>query len=293
MNIALCTDEKYAYPCGVCVTSILENNKNEECHIYILTNRLSKKTLSKFHRLSEIYKQKIEIIFIDDETINGLKVSNIFPKSIYYRFLLPQIVKESRVLYLDCDIIVTGSLRELWDTDISHYACAAVEDQASDDITNQNRIGIYGDYFNSGVLLMNLDFWRKNNTANALIDFIYENPDVCEFPDQDALNIVLHNQVLFLEYKYNYQEIFYWDKSRLYLHKKKWNRLLPCDTPPTVIHYSTSFKPWYKGCTHPLRNEFIKYKNSSPWKKERIKSKNSLLKKFELIIKNAVFILRK
>ena len=293
MNIALCTDEKYSYPCGVCITSILENNKNEDCHIYILTNYLSETTLSKFQRLSETYQRKIEIITIDDETINGLKVSTLFPKSIYYRFLLPQIIKESRVLYLDCDIIVTASLSGLWNTDISDYACAAVEDQASDDITIKNRIGIYGDYFNSGVLLMNLDYWRKNNTASTLIDFIYENPGICEFPDQDALNIVLQGKVFFLEYQYNYQEIFYWDKSRLYLHKKKWSKLLPENILPTIIHYSTSSKPSNKGCTHPLKNEFIKYKNQSPWKGKRIKSKNSFLKKIELIIKNAIFILRK
>ncbi len=292
MNIALCTDEKYSYPCGVCITSILENNKDEECNIYILTNYLSEKTLSKFHRLSEKYKQNIEIIIINDKTIDGLKVSTIFPKSIYYRFLLPQLLNKEKVLYLDCDIIVTSNLRKLYDTEISHYACAAVEDQASDDITIRNRIGIYDDYFNSGVLLMNLNYWRKNNTANKLIDFIYENPNICEFPDQDALNIVLHGKVFFLEYKYNYQEIFYWNKSRLYLHKNKWGKLLTNNTLPTIIHYSTSSKPWYKGCTHPLKSVFHKFKNISPWKKERLKPKYSIIKKIGIIAKNAIYLLR-
>lgn len=293
MNIALCTDEKYSYPCGVCITSILENNKEEECNFYVLTTGLKPKTCQKFKYIENKYKQKIEIIKIPDQTLNSLKASDRFPSSIYFRFLLPEILDCDKVLYLDCDIIVTANLSGLWNTDIKEYACAAVEDQASDDITLKNRVGIYEDYFNSGVLLMNLDYWRKNNIASALVDFIYENPSICEFPDQDALNIVLQGKVLFLEYQYNYQEIFYWDKSRLYLHKKKWSKLLPENILPTIIHYSTSSKPWYKGCTHPLKDEFFKYKKASPWKKERIKSKNCFIKKIELIIKNAVFILRK
>lgn len=55
------------------------------------------------------------------------------------------------MLYMDCDILVNDSLQELWRTDIEGYACAVVEDQEADDITLQNRIGVYGTpYFNSG-----------------------------------------------------------------------------------------------------------------------------------------------
>lgn len=61
MNVAFCTDDKYAFPCGVCITSILENNKAEECNIYILTECLSDNTIMKFKTLEKIYNQKITI----------------------------------------------------------------------------------------------------------------------------------------------------------------------------------------------------------------------------------------
>ena len=279
MNIAFCTDEGYSYPCGVCITSILENNK-EECNRYSWGSKMR----IRFKQLEERYKQKIEIITVNDQLFDGLKVCDRFPKSIYYRFLLPQLLNEDKIIYLDCDIIVTSSLKELWNTDINNFACAAVEDQMSDDIIIQNRIGLYKDYFNSGVLLMNLDYWRKNHITKRITEFILHNPDICVYPDQDAMNFVLCDKVKFLEYKYNYQELFYEPKERIFLHKDKWSNLIPEGSIPTIMHYTGHFKPWHKGCTHPYKEMFIKFKANSLWKKEKLRSRHSLKWKILRII---------
>lgn len=292
MNIALCADEKYSYPCGVCITSILENNKECECNIYILTPGLKNDTIEKFNLLSKTYGQNIEIIKIDNKNFNNLKISDRFPISIYYRYLLPQLLNTEKVLYLDCDIIVTGKLTDLWNTDIRDLACGVVEDQKSDDITIQNRLGLYRNYFNSGVLLMNLDFWRKNNTSTALIDFIYRNPEKCLYPDQDALNYILGDNALFLEYKYNYQEQMLFPKERQYLHKDKWSNLLPADETPTIIHYTCDIKPWIKNCSHPLKHHFTKYKACSPWKINKIRPLYSFREKIRKILHFCSFVLK-
>ena len=284
MNIALCTDEKYSFPCGVCVTSILENNKEEGCCIYILTDGLKQETIEKFKQLQNKYKQKIDIITINDKLFDGLKISDRFPKSIYYRFLLPQLLNEDKIIYLDCDIIVTSSLMNLWDTDINNFACAVVEDQKSDDITIQNRLGLYKDYFNSGVLLINLEYWREKDIANKLIEFIHQNPDICLYPDQDALNYVLCDRVKFLDYKYNYQELFYQPKEHILLHKNKWEKLDLAGSTPTIMHYTGCIKPWVKACPHPYKKLFIKYQAISPWKDKKIRSRYTIKWKIAGII---------
>lgn len=292
MNIALCTDEKYAYPCGVCITSILKNNKDEECNIYILTPGLKENTIARFNLLAKTYHKKIEIIIIDDSLFANLKICPRFPISIYYRFLLPQLLKTEKVLYLDCDIIVTGNLRKLWDTDISNYACGVIEDQNSDDITIQNRLEQYRDYFNSGVLLINLNYWRKNKTSSTLVDFISNNPEKCLYPDQDALNYILGDKVLFLEYRYNYQEQMLLPKEGQFLHKNKWKNLLETKEIPTIIHYTGGIKPWIKNCSHPLKTEFIKYKNISNWNDFKIKPKYNFWEKIRNIYQHCFFILK-
>lgn len=293
MNIALCTDENYSYPCGVCITSILENNKEEECNFYILTSGLKPKTCQKFKYLENKYKQKITIIKISEQALNNLKASDRFPRSIYFRFLLPEILECDKVLYLDCDIIVTTNISKLWNTDIQEYACGVIEDQMSDCITMRNRISKYRDYFNSGVLLINLNYWRKHKISSRLTDFIFKNPDMCLYPDQDALNYILGDQVLFLKYEYNYQELFYRSKGSLHLHKTKWCDLLPEGSIPTIIHYTAEIKPWHKGCSHPLKSMFTKYKIKSPWKNNKLKSRYKFLEKVIMIIRHTIYTLKR
>lgn len=292
MNIALCTDEKYSYPCGVCITSILENNKEEECNFYILTTGLKPETCRKFKYLENKYKQKIEIVKIENHTLNNLKASDRFPRSIYYRFLLPEILDCDKVLYLDCDIIVTAKLSKLWNTDLQGYACGVIEDQCGDDITLHNRIDNYNRYFNSGVLLMNLQYWREQHVAEKLVNFISTHPEKCLYPDQDALNSILSEQVLFLEYQYNYQELFLRNATSILLHKSKWCNLLPSNVIPTIIHYTGQTKPWHKMCRHPYASIFQEFKKMSPWKNVMIKSQYSLKNKFEMILRYVIYILR-
>ncbi len=292
MNIALCTDDKYAFPCGVCITSILENNKDEVCNIYILTEGLAPKSIENFRKLERAYSQKITIITIDSKDFDELKVSARFPKSIYFRFLLPKLLKkEEKVLYLDCDIIVTANLKELWDTNIDKYACGVIEDQRGDDIRVLNNLEQDTTYFNSGVILVNLEYWRENNIANRLTEYIYSNAEKCVFPDQDALNIVLRNNVLYLEYKYNYQELMMLKKEECFLHRSKWHMLLEKGELPAIIHYTGWIKPWILTCKHEFKGEFIKYKDISPWKKYKLKPQYSLIQKLMLIRRFCIDVL--
>lgn len=109
MNIALCADENFTIPALVCITSIFENNKDDS-HIYVLTDGISDKAKGKFCKLSETYNRQIDILTIDKSVFDGLIVNERFPVSMYYRFLLPQMLpNENKILYLDCDIIVRHS----------------------------------------------------------------------------------------------------------------------------------------------------------------------------------------
>lgn len=266
MDIVLCADDNYAMPCGVCLTSLFENNRDVECNVYILTVGFSEATNALFTQLAEKYQQTIQIVPIDSSLFQNLKVSDRFRESIYYRFLISDIVKGDKALYLDCDIIVTSSLKELWETDVTDYACAAVEDQRGDDIVQHNRIEMYSTYFNSGVLLMNLNYWRQHDVKHQLVDYIYANPDRCLYPDQDALNVVLEHKVKFLDYKYNYQQQMSLPSEDLYLHRSKWaqaNKYMK--ELPVIIHYSSNLKPWHIEYPHFYKSVFLEYKAMSLW----------------------------
>lgn len=277
MIVALATDDRYAMACGVCVTSILENNK--DCSVCILTEGLSDVEIARFRRLSEKYSREIDIIVIDDKVLTGLKVSERFTKAIYFRMLLPGLINADKVLYLDCDIIVNDSLEEFWNTDLDGYAAMVVEDQSADDVRIHNRIACDGLYFNSGVMLMNLDYWRENSISEKVIDYIYTNPQRCKYPDQDALNVILNGKVLQAGFEYNFQHLLYLKESKRFLHFSKWPQIERWKLTPKIIHYTEFVKPWYKENDHPLSHRFKYYHSISPWSGVAFKYRYSCLSK--------------
>lgn len=260
MNIALCTDENFSIPALVCITSIFENNKEDDCHVYVLTDGLSDNARKKFCRLSQIYAQPIYVMSIDKHRFDGLTVSNRYPVSMYYRFLLPEMLpNEDVVLYLDCDIIVRHSLKELFTIDIDEYALGAVVSQSSDWVKWYNDHKLATPFFNSGVLLMNLNYWRRNNIFESLVKWVVENPNGLWLPDQSALNKVLERKVRYLDYTYNFQERWTRPLQGSYIHYSKWDEIENTGKDPVIIHYCDAEKPWFLESRHKYKRDFTYY----------------------------------
>ena len=282
MHIALSTDDRYSMACGVCIASIYENHKSDDVHVHVLTSGLSKANVARFMELAAGYGRHIDIIQVKDEYFSGLKLSTRFPVSIYYRLLLPRVLESDRVLYLDCDIIVNGNLRPLYDHSMPDGCPAVVvEDQWSDDMEVKSRAGVTVRYFNSGVMLMNLDCWRRNQIAQKCVEFIHDNPERCVYPDQDALNHVIGNSVIFAEYGYNFQELMYGDRKHLRLDPSKFEMIDKWIGCPAVIHYSGYHKPWYTDTTHPKADVFLDYLRKSPWKNARLRAYFGIIEKLK------------
>lgn len=281
MNIALCADDNYTLPCIVTIISIFENNKGENCQVYILTNSLKVQNSNLYKQVADMYNQNIQIINVDNDSFSKLKTYYRFTKAMYYRFLLPEVLRnEKTVLYLDCDIIVRKSLSDLFNMDISNYSCAVVEDQEADDIVHRNKIQYMGDYFNSGVMLLNLEYWRKNNISCKLVEFIAKNPERCIYPDQDALNILLENTVLFLPYSYNFQEKWNGNLSDVKISFLKHLNIKKALIDPIIVHYCATEKPWHIECKNSRKDEWISYASKQSIIKFYLTHKYSFLHRF-------------
>ena len=261
LHIALCTDDNYANHCAIGVTSILENNKNDTCHIYILTVGLTEKNRNRFKYLADFYHKEIDVVTVDGAEIEGLQSTHRLPSSMYLRFLLPDIVNAHKCLYLDSDIICRESLREVFETGLTNMAVGAVEDQCGDDIRIHNSIDMYSRYFNSGVLLMNLDYWREHQLKKKLISYV-EMSKKLTCPDQDALNVCLEGKVVFLDYRYNFQQGMYGNLD--WLSGYKHPAIEVAKQNPLLVHYTSSEKPWHKDCKHPLKAEYNHYMGLHP-----------------------------
>lgn len=190
-------------------------------------------------------------------------------KAAYYRLFLTDIlpVDIERALYLDCDLLVLKSLSGLWNVDIRNVAVAAVIDSMECyhvEWYNRLRYNPAKLYFNSGVMLINLKYWRDNNALAQFMDYLATCRERIVSHDQDILNAVFQDHKIMLPLEYNLQEgillkkrrFYYWDYASKFIETVK---------DPVILHYTVN-KPWQITCKHPRKDLFFEFCNQTQWK---------------------------
>lgn len=284
INIVVTVDINYIQHAGVMLCSLFENNWENHFNVYIIIDFDHNDNLQQLKKLVNRYKQELEFIKIDKTQVNNLILSGHATQAVYFRLLIPLVLDRniSRVLYLDSDIIIKRDIRKLWEVEIEEYALAAVAEPLFDR-HEQLGISVENSYFNSGVMLINLDYWRKENISQKVLKFIQNNPDKIIFWDQDGLNVFLKDQWLELPPVWN-QQTSHFSLPAIEVAEKK---ILECLNDPAIIHYSSKFKPWHFWCDHPLKAEYYTYLKSTPWKGFQL-IENSQWHQFKQCIKRAV-----
>lgn len=268
INICFVCDEGYVMPVSVAITSIIINKKiNSKYKIYIIGYRFSLST----HKLFEKFNNESVSIKIIDININEIADLHKIKKgycvattSALLKFYIAEYFKNiKKILYLDGDIIVREDLNDLFQTDIEGYYGAVVIDSGSI-YSNRERIKLYKNYFNSGVMLLNLEKLRENNVKQLLIEAKIKNPDSI-LMDQDAFNDVFGENVKLLSIKYNclyVNLVRAKDKFKIdslnKLYKTNFLKLDDLKEQAVIIHYSSKDKPW-KYSNIPLSDEWYKY----------------------------------
>ena len=226
--VVLACDNSYMDKLETTIKSICAHNKNIK--FYILNEdlpiewfRLMTKRLSYFN--SEILNIKVS----GDSFKKFRCPSEHINYQAYFRYLIPDYVSEEKVLYLDCDIIVTESLDGLFNLDLKNYPVAVVPDLPT---TN--------DGFNSGVLLINNKYWKENDILNRLIKLTVEYHEKV-YGDQGILNILFKDKWYRLSLTYNLQVGS--DSQENLIGNIGWYDLF--DGIPKVIHYTYTHKPWF------------------------------------------------
>lgn len=288
VNILCTPDNNYIAYCGIMLTSLFENNKDVDICVYVMCEHLEEKSIAKLKRLSEHYSVDIKIITVNKETFKECPVRTGDHVSIaaYYRLIAPDVLPRhiNKILYLDCDIIVNGSIEELYNYNVEGYALGAIVDEAFFDSGKYERLCYDKHYshINSGVVLFNLEYWRKGKIAKKCLNYVSDFPERVKFHDQDTLNAVLHKEMKLLPIKYNLQTGFLLtDYARFY--RNEMPEILESTKSPVIIHFTGANKPWYKGSRHPYCKSFLNYKSISLWNetpllKEKTSFKESMHK---------------
>lgn len=267
MDIALCFDNNFFMQAGATIKSICLSNPEENIVFHLFTNNITDYNKEILNGLLITTKQLIRFYNIDESILTGWPVVSRYPKSIYYRFFITQAIPSSvkYILYLDCDIIVRSSLKELFEIDLNNNIIAAVYDKMPFEIDTINRLSlpIENGYFNSGVLLIDVQEWKTKDITSKLRDLIQKNPEKLIFPDQDALNILFNGNWEKLHLKYNFQQGFIYKHTKLYW--RDFKELYEAQLNPTIIHFS-GIKPWRQECNNPYKQVWYDVIKHTPWK---------------------------
>lgn len=266
INVIFCTDGKYAQHLGVTLVSLLSNNPENQFLITIVAGKRKQAWESGLTKIAATYgNASIQFKTFDLRRVASLRTDHHLTVAIYVRLFLTEFFDESvsKALYLDSDLVVRRDISPLWNTDIGSYALAAVRDHPASRCLLEPPIPPKR-YFNSGVLLVNLDRWRRSGAPEHLIQFAEKHRSKLLSHDQDVLNGVYSSETYLLGLEWNFQAR-YADCTADELWMKP-EEFAGARDNPAIIHFSTKYKPWNYGVKVPHQELYFQYLALTPWR---------------------------
>lgn len=231
--IVLAADYQYAEHALTTIKSICYYNKN--ILFYLLNNDFPPEWFDILNQHLSILNCQIYDIKIHHDTLKNYPTfAHINSEATFYRYFIPTFIPHDKVLYLDCDLVVNGSLDDLFNIDLQHHFIAAAKDPIAQQLHGLNE-------FNAGVMLINNFLWRQANMTEQCLALSNQLGEQLQNGDQEVLNILLKDQYLLLNRGYNYQTGLNYllaisDQAHLIENLD--------DIVPLIVHYSTQAKPW-------------------------------------------------
>lgn len=245
INVLVTLDENYIPYLNVMLTSLLYSNPDCFFDVYLLHSSIRKEATRGTKRILS-GAGKLIPIRVKDMGLTDAPTTSRYPQEIYYRIFAAKYLPETldRVLYLDPDIIVNGSLKTLYEMPMEDYYFAAAS-HIGEFMRAVNGLRLDMDeespYINSGVMLMNLQRLRKEQNYEDVFRFIEKRKNFLLLPDQDIISSLYGSKIYTLDtFRYNMTE-------RLYKMHAPFERDLDMDwirKNSVIIHYCGRNKPW-------------------------------------------------
>ncbi len=281
LNVLYMCDNGFAGVTGVSLTSLFENNPCDKISItvYLLLVGVDEENCRKFKQLSQTYHQTIQLIDatttfaeLTNTNIPTYRGSSMTNLRLYFDRYIPEDI--NRLLYLDSDTLICGSLAELIHINMEGKLLGMVMDAYGDLLKKEE--GKNFNYYNAGVLLINCQRWRCEHWHSKIMEYAHKYGKEFSHPDQDLYNIVCKEDIISLPIQYNFQTIHRMYPEKLYFRYMSARNYYSDDEiaaarkKPIILHMIRTLgcNPWNSCNEHPDSPLFLKYKKISPWKSE-------------------------
>lgn len=252
MNILITANSGYLPAAKAMLYSLREHTKGP-IDVYLLYDTMQEEECLELKRY---LKDKCSISLVtyqaDVEFLKQLKYQNHFSPVIFYRLIAQEFLPDTveRILYLDVDLMIYGSIETFYNSDFGDNWILACENQG-DNLKHKKRLNLKESscYINAGVILFNLKAVKENIKKQDVFQCIKRNVEIIELYDQDILNILYEGKIGLCS-----KEIYNYQVSTLPGTKVKEEQILSL---PRVIHFAGSLKPWMRGYMGGFRKEYI------------------------------------
>lgn len=263
LHIIYCASPDYFQHVAVSAVSAIKNLDSFRVCIHVITcddggveeERL-RSSISPFARV------QLTVYRASEEKLRGLFVDWRITKESYLRLLAPEIIPTSisKALYLDSDTVVVGDLAPLWRTDLRGQTIAAVPDMTMICIGMQRQPA----YVNAGVLLIDLDEWRRKQLTRTMLEYAANHSDWLEYHDQDVINAILRDEILRLDLRWNVAaNATRYSRRRL---GSEANLIDSARNDPAIIHYVSIHKPWIFRSDAALKQKYFDVLDQTTWR---------------------------
>ena len=310
INVIYQFNEYYVPYAGVSMTSLFTNNTDSDViNVYILGENLSEASIELLRKTTEnfkrnIYFPKTKVLLEQFEALGMIPYRGVY--SVYLRLFFTELIdlRGKKVLYLDADTVVNGSLWSLFEYDLGGKSIGMVLESIRDNYKVMIGMGEDSDYYNSGVILFDVDKWIENRYCERLVEYI-QNVRSSYIGDQDFLNIVCAGDVCRLPIVYNFQPMHgrYSTKEYFKAYPTKayyrtdgnhaWEEYYSPEEIENGISSVTIYHcyrwlgefPWNKNNLHPFNVQFDNYLGQSLWNDyEKKRAETGIVLKLEKVL---------
>lgn len=275
LNVLYNSSEMYYRPLYISVWSLLKSNQDvPKINIYIINDGFSQFLENKLRELVNKFSNADLFLIYPDRIKAKLKENHVEmwagSYSAYYKLFIEDELKHiDRVIYIDSDTIVCGNLLELMELPMDNFACAMAYELINSRI--KKHYGVTKEFFNSGIVLINLQYWRKHKISDLLSAKLSDSNFVKEliFADQDLMILSIYNQIGILKPEYNYTTMYELFYSRKFMKKNNINldtlysydEYMHAKNNPKIIHYLDIYtgRPWEKNNNNPFKQQYSQY----------------------------------
>jgi lipopolysaccharide biosynthesis glycosyltransferase len=264
LNVVFASDMNYTVHMAVAMCSLFENNQDLKFDVHVVNSDIDARTWGRLESLVSKYGHRLFDVKISDEDLEGVALGSHFTKANYYRLFIADEVAGATALYLDSDLVVCDSIQQIYSTSLDNSYLAAVVSPA---FYRHAELEMSPDskYFNSGVMLLNLENWRRDNIAERVINLVKRKPSAIHYVDQCGINSVVNGRWTQLHPRFNVQSSFFEPNAATYSGEFKPIEWAAALKNPAIVHYSGAIKPWHFRAKNPYRHLYWEYLRQTPF----------------------------